>query len=98
MVFGRSREDKRQDAWLKQLWTNQQALIKNGKAYWSWIQKLHNDNKAQDKFDKQVIQSLQAQDAKIGNQLELAKRVQTLEKIIADIQATAHKHTETENV
>ena len=92
MVFGKSKEDKQQDKSIKQLWVYVQQHAKDIGNCWAWIQKLHKDNQSQDSFDKQVIESLRAQDAKIGNTLELAKRVQTLEKTLAALQAASHTH------
>lgn len=97
-MFG-NKDNKRQDKFLSQLAKNQAILIKNNqhfinneKIHWSWIKKLDSDNKAQSAFDKSVVESLKAQDKKIGTVLELAQQVKELQQTVAELKTNNHKH------
>jgi hypothetical protein len=88
MVFGKSKFDKQQDAWIKQLWANQQVLIKNNEWFIKQIRSLHATNASQDAFDKQVIATIES--LKNHTHIELSKAIQDLQKAVAQLQQVSH--------
>ena len=95
-VFGNSKTDKNQDKTLKAIIKkldgvikNQNVMIKNGAIYNDWIQHLNIKNKAQDRFDHDVVESLKAQNVKIGSVLELQQQVKeltgTVNKLLGEV-------------
>jgi len=93
MVFGKKESifDADQNKQLQALVKNQAVLIKNnnyfvkeGKDQWGWINKLSNENRAQDAFDKTVNTTIEG--LKVHSHPDLAKQIQDLEKLVAQLQ------------
>lgn len=89
-MFGK-KDNQRQDKTLKvvvknqnQIITNQNHILKDGKAYWSWIQYLEKERKNQEKIYTDLINLFK----------EEKQRNLQLEATVAELTEASHKHEE----